>query len=170
MRSPKDKPSLLAKSGRELSLSGDSLISLMTGVLAKGVPFRFRAAGYSMSPFIRDGDVITVIPKGKGRLRRGDIVAYVRPINGRPAVHRIVGRISSGFVLKGDYELTADFKVAETRILGVVNKVERNGRRVRLGLGPGRCLIAGLSARGFITWVFRVFGRKKGLPGQGLAS
>jgi len=167
LRSPENKPSLRARPGRELLLSGDSLISLMIGVLAKGVPFRFRAAGYSMSPFIRDGDVITILPKGKKRLRRGDIVAYVRPINGRPAVHRIVGRISSRFVLKGDHESTVDFQMDESGILGVVGRVERNGRRIRIGLGPGRRLVACLSARGFISWVFRVFGRKKNLPGQG---
>lgn len=170
MRSPEGKPSLCARSGRELLLSGDSLIGLMAEVMAEGVPFRFRVAGYSMSPFIRDGDVITVLPKGGRRLRRGDVVAYVRPVNGRPAVHRIVGRISAGFVLKGDHESTADFHVAESGILGVVDRVERNGRRVRLGLGLGRRLIAGLSAWGFITWAFRVFGRKRGLSGQGPVS
>ncbi len=123
-----------------------------------------------MSPFIRDGDVITILPKGGRRLRRGDVVAYVRPVNGRPAVHRIVVRISAGFALKGDRESTADFQVAESGILGVVDRVERNGRRVRLGLGPGRRLIARLSTRGFITWAFRVFGRKKGSSEKGPVS
>ena len=170
MRSSEDKPSLRARSGRELRLSGESLLGIMAEVMAKGVPFRFRAVGYSMSPFIRDGDVITVLPKGGRRLRRGDVVAYVRPVNGQLAVHRIVGRLSAGFVLKGDHESTADFHVAESGILGIVSGVERNGRRAWIGVGPGRRLIAGLSARGYITWAFRVFGRKKGSSGQGPVS
>ena len=45
-----------------LSLSGEALIELMRAVLARGLPFRFAARGFSMAPFIRDGDVISVSP------------------------------------------------------------------------------------------------------------
>ena len=123
-----------------------------------------------MSPFIRDGDVITVLPKGGRRLRRGDVVAYVRPVDGRLAVHRIVRTKRDAFGLKGDHEAVLDFPVPESRIVGVLKEVERKGKRARLGLGPGRRLIASLSAWGFIPWAFRVFGRKKGLSGQGPVS
>jgi signal peptidase I len=142
----------------------------MADVLAKGVPFRFRAVGYSMSPFIRNGDVITVRPCKRTDLRKGAVVAYIRPLDGHLAVHRLVGGTGAGFALKGDHEPISDFPVAASGIMGVVDRVERNGRRVRLGLGPGRRLVASLSAWGFITWAFRAFGRKKGLPGQGPVS
>ncbi|HEX2695364.1 MAG TPA: hypothetical protein VHP61_06395, partial [Acidobacteriota bacterium] len=125
MRSPEGKPSLRARSGRELPLSGESLLGFMAEVLAKGVPFRFRAVGYSMSPFIRDGDVITVRPCKRTDLRKGAVAAYIRPLDGHLAVHRIVGGTEAGFALKGDHEPISDFPVAVSGILGVVDRVER---------------------------------------------
>lgn len=162
MRSSEDKPSLRVRAGRELPLSGEDLLGLLSQVLAKGARFRFRASGYSMSPFIRDGDVITIRSCEKTNVRKGAVAAYVRPQDGHLAVHRIVGRTDAGFVLKGDHALIADHSVAPTGIMGVVDRVERNGRRVRLGLGPEKGLVAFLSARGLIFWAFRPLGRGKG--------
>lgn len=162
MRSSENRPSLRVRAGRELPLSGEDLLGLLSEVLAKGVRFRFRASGYSMSPFIRDGDVITVRPCKGASLRKGTVAAYVRPLDGQLAVHRIVGGTEAGFALKGDHEPVADHPVAASAILGVVDRVERNGRRVRLGLGPEKGLVARLSSRGFFVWAFRAFGRNRG--------
>lgn len=161
MRSSENKPALMVRAGGELPLSGENLLGLLSEVLAKGVRFRFRALGYSMLPFIRHSDVITVRPLKRTDLRKGAVAAYVRPVDGHLAVHRIVGRTEAGFALKGDHESIADYPVAVSVILGVVDRVERNGRRVRLGLGPEKGLIAVLSAWGLIARVFRVFGRNK---------
>ena len=64
MRSPRTRPELSVRAGGELQLSGRALAGLMKNVLARDLPFRFRARGWSMSPFIRDLDVITVKPIG----------------------------------------------------------------------------------------------------------
>ncbi len=115
-----------------------------------------------MSPFIRHSDVITVRPVKRADLRKGAVAAYVRPADGRLAVHRIVGRTEGGYVLKGDHEPIADNPVAVSGILGVVDRVERNGRRIRLGLGPEKGLIAVLSTWGLIAWVYWALSRIKG--------
>ena len=162
MRLSENRPSPRVRAGRELPLSGEDLLGLLSEVLAKGVRIRFRASGYSMSPFIRDGDVITVRPCKKTDLRKGAVAAYVRPMNDHLAVHRIVGGTEAGFALKGDHEPIADYPVAASGIIGVVDRVERNGRRIRVGMGPEKGLVAVLSARGLITWAFRAFGRNKG--------
>jgi signal peptidase I len=162
LRSSENRPSLRVRAGRELPLSGEALLGLLSEVLAKGVRFRFRASGYSMSPFIRDGDVITVRPCKRTDLRKGAVAAYLRPLDGHLAVHRIVGGTETGFALKGDHEPISDYPVAASGIMGVVDRVERNGRRVRLGLGPEKGFIAVLSARGLITLAFRTFGRNRG--------
>ena len=60
MKSQRNKPAIYSKKTEGLSLSGYVLIELMKAVLEKNVPFRFRGKGFSMSPFIRDGDVITI--------------------------------------------------------------------------------------------------------------
>ncbi len=162
MRSSENIPALRVRDGRELPLSGADLLGLLSEVLAKGVRFRFRASGYSMSPFIRHSDVITVRPVKRADLRKGAVAAYLRPVDGHLAVHRIVGRTEGGYVLKGDHEPIADNPVAVSGILGVVDRVERNGRRIRLGLGPEKSLIAVLSTWGLIAWVYWALSRIKG--------
>ncbi|MCU0606664.1 MAG: radical SAM protein [Candidatus Edwardsbacteria bacterium] len=71
---------------------------LLRQTLARGVPLRFAAAGASMDPFIKDGDVLTVSPLPP-RLSPGDIVAAVSPANGLVVVHRAVG-LRGGAVLR----------------------------------------------------------------------
>jgi hypothetical protein len=161
LRSSENRPALTVRAGRELPLSSTDLLALLSEVLAKGARFRFLASGYSMSPFIRDGDIITVRPCESTTLRKGMVAAYVRPLDGRLAVHRIVRRTQFGLALKGDHDPIADYPLASSGILGVVDTVERNGQRIRLGLGPEKGLIAVLSAWGLISWVFRTFGRNK---------
>jgi len=162
LRSSENKPALKVRDGRELPLSGADLLGLLSEVLAKGVRFRFRASGYSMSPFIRHNDVITIRPIKQADLRKGAVAAYIRPEDGHLAVHRIVGWSQAGFTLKGDHEPIVDNPVAASGILGVVDRVERNGRRIRLGLGPEKGLIAVLSTWGLIAWVYWALSRIKG--------
>ena len=69
---------------QDLPLSGQALLDLMRAVLAKGVPFRFCARGWSMAPFIRDGDVITVSPLRQSLPGVGEVVAFVRPEDRQP--------------------------------------------------------------------------------------
>lgn len=141
------RAALVRKDG-EMSLSGAALTELMTAVLAKGKAFRFRARGWSMSPFVKDGDVITVAPSGGRGLRLGAIVAFLLPTSGRVAVHRIVGRSPEGFVVRGDNTDGVDGTLAAERILGVVTEVVRGGKKIRGVRGAGAVLIAGLSRSG----------------------
>jgi len=145
------EPALLLKKEGELSLSGPALKELMQAVLRKNVPFRFRARGFSMAPFIKDGDVLTVSPVPDPPPGLGDVAAFLHPISGRLAVHRIVARKKSGYRMKGDGMDAADGLVPRANIIGIIRKVERNGHRVLLGLGPERFLIAFLSGRGLLS-------------------
>jgi len=61
-RDAETKSALFNRKEGELQLSGPSLVELLRSVLDKGVPFRFQAKGFCMTPFIKDGDVITVFP------------------------------------------------------------------------------------------------------------
>lgn len=117
---------------------------LMTAVLAKGKPFRFQARGASMSPFIRSGDILTLVPVHR-LIRCGEVIAFLRPDTARLTVHRVIGRGRKGFLLKGDNSGRCDGWVATDKIIGRVSRVERRGWRVRTGLGPERCVIAALS-------------------------
>jgi signal peptidase I len=123
---------------------------LMEAVLEKKVPFRFSAFGNSMSPFIRDGDAITVEPV-PSKLRPGDVVAFVNVLSDQLMVHRIVHISPAGALIKGDNNSVPDGLMPASRIIGRVVRVARRGRQVRLGLGIERYAIAWLSRRCWLT-------------------
>ena len=121
-----------------------------------------------MSPFIRDGDIITIAPlrpsgrnrhapaprrdtPGAGTCGIGQVVAFVSPVNERLVVHRIIDRHESRFLIQGDslHGPVADL-VGPDDILGRVVRVERGRRRVWLGLGPERRAIAALARAGLL--------------------
>ena len=132
----------------ELPLSGASLTELLSSVLAKDKAFRFRAKGWSMSPFVKDGDVITVSPLRGREPRTGEIVAFLHPKSGRAAVHRVVRAAPGTFLLRGDNSDDAEGPLAAERILGVVTEVVRDGKRVKGVQGRWAPLIAFLSRTG----------------------
>lgn len=151
MKFQESEPCLLIKKGGELSLSGPALTGLLQAVLDKGVPFRFRAKGFSMSPFIKDGDVITVTALSSGSLCPGDILAFIQPMRRRLLVHRLIGKRDTYYLMKGDSAPEADEPVPRENILGCVKRVERNGKKIHLGLGPERILVAFLTRRGLLS-------------------
>jgi hypothetical protein len=114
-------------------------------MLTSGAALRFKATGYSMCPLIMDGDVVTLSARAEDRLRLGDVVAFMRKGAQTLIVHRIVGRKDGRYLTKGDNVTTCDGYTHRDDILGRVEYVERRGRRICLGLGPGRLLIATLS-------------------------
>jgi phage repressor protein C with HTH and peptisase S24 domain len=145
------KSALLVKRKGELSLSGESLTELMRAVLAAGKSFRFRAKGLSMSPFVRDGDILTVQPLQGSTPRRGDIVAFIHPGTGTVAVHRVVRAGAGFFYLKGDNAPDGDGGLPPESILGTVTRVERAGSKLRTGLRRTGPVIASLSRSGLLT-------------------
>jgi hypothetical protein len=142
--SPAEPPP--AENVLELAVSGEDLHQLMKAVLARGGVFHFRARGWSMTPFIRNGDTITVAPVSMEAPAVGKVVACLQPATGQLVVHRIIARQGAAYLVQGDNAAgQPDDLVAPQDILGCVTRVERDGRRVYLGLGPERRLVAYLS-------------------------
>ena len=141
-----DDPRLFVTKAQELPLSGQALLDLMRAVLARGVPFRFCARGWSMAPFIRDGDVITIAPFRNTQPGIGEVVAFVRPEAEVLVVHRVVARHGAYSFIQGDSVADhSDGMVPPENLLGRVTRIERNGHNVWVGLGPERYMIAWLS-------------------------
>jgi signal peptidase I len=126
-------------------LSGEALLDMLGDVLNKGMPFRFKASGSSMSPFIKDGDVLTVYPKRRSHIGKGAVVAYHHKTLNKIIIHRIVAKINDYYAVKGDNTTGYTDLVYETDILGHVSEVERNGKKAHIGLGPERFLISFLA-------------------------
>ena len=153
MKSPaSDSHRLFVINGAELPLSGAALLELMQAVFARGMPFRFRARGWSMAPFIRDGDVISVSPRQQTPARTGQVVAFIHPETGKLVVHRVIGKRDNACLIQGDNVPDGvDGLIPEASVLGRVTRVERGGRSVWLGLGPERYAIAYLSRTGMLV-------------------
>ncbi len=137
-----------------LTMSSADYARLMSATLEKGALFRFTAPGFSMTPFIRDGAVLTIAP-APAQVRLGEVVAYVRPHCSKLVVHRIVGISLDGYLIKGDNAPEPDARVMRASIIGRVVRVEHGGKRVYVGLGMERIIIAFLSRRGWLMPVLR---------------
>lgn len=140
-----------------LSVS-EVLPGLVKDILSKGAECRFQAKGHSMSPFIKDGDIVTISPLTNSSPGLGDVVAFNHPENEKLIIHRVVEKRNNDYYVRGDNLLETDGLVQAKDILGYVNKVERDGKNVRVGLGPERFLIAFLTGKGlFISFVLPIW-------------
>lgn len=146
------KPELRKISGATFEISNDALLALMQQVLARGASFHFFAKGWSMSPFIRDGDAITVAPLTRAKPAVGKVAAFIHPQSGQLVVHRIVGKAKREFLFRGDNSYGQhDGFVQADQVLGTVTSVTRQGKKIYLGSGPERYLIAYASRLGLLA-------------------
>ncbi len=148
---------------KELDISREGLAELLQVVIDKGRSFRFQARGYSMSPFIRDGDVVTLSPYLRDHPRVGHVVATLHPQYSKLIIHRIVSISGGRVLLCGDNRQLWDGFVDKGTIIARVTGIDRNGRSVRFGLGAERLVLAYLSRRhqliGLLTQIRRLLGR-----------
>lgn len=142
-----DETSIYVKEGGECTLSMKTLVELLDVLTKKGKPFRFQALGFSMFPFIWNLDDITVSPLPSGGPRVGDVVAFINPATEKLVVHRVIGMNKDSYLIRGDNAPKPDGLIPRESILGYVSKVDRDGRRVTIGSGPERFLIAFMSRK-----------------------
>jgi hypothetical protein len=141
---------------KEFILTGDGIIELLSATVSKGGSFRFKANGFSMTPFIRDGDIITILPLRR-RLSAGEVAVYICPKTGKLIVHRVIKLRNGMLYIKGDNSFSECDKVPYKNILGFVGRVERKGRNVSLGLGPEGGIIALFSRAGLFFLLLKVW-------------
>ena len=143
----------MAPAGPEERSPDELLQPLLADLLRGGTPVRLEVTGHSMSPFIRSGDVVTIEPLSGRRPALGDVVALAP--GGRLLLHRLVGWDRGQALCRGDAAAGADPSASPDDLLGRVTRVERGGRRVRLGLGLERLPIAWLSRIGLLRALAR---------------
>lgn len=150
------EPEFYVNSEKEISYSNKELIELLKSVLAKGLSFRFQAKGHSMSPFTKDGDVVTISALNNLSVGFGKLVAFIHSRTGKLVIHRVVGKSKKGYLIKGDIILQTDGLIRREDILGVVTKIERAGRVVPIGLGVERFIIVFLSQTRLLNLLSRI--------------
>lgn len=135
---------------REISLTQHDLAALSSEILNTGGSFCFKARGFSMYPFIRDGDIITVQPVNPLALKKG-AVAFYRSKSNRLVAHRVISRkIYDGKVMykmSGDALLHADEQIDSDQVLGQVVGLQRGSKVIRLD-------------KGFRVWQF-LYGKRR---------
>ncbi|MDD5598386.1 MAG: S26 family signal peptidase [Victivallaceae bacterium] len=134
--------------------SREELVDIIASTLAKGASARMKALGGSMSPFIKNEDILTVSPLSIATLGVGRVAAFTCSKRKRLTVHRIVKRQSNGCIIKGDNCGRPDGLVPLENILGVITKVERGDRGIGFGMGLERYIIAFMSRFRIIPFVF----------------
>lgn len=93
-------------------------------LLAQGLSVRFQARGGSMSPVIRDGEIVEVIPTNVSELRKDDIVLTKNEHGFR--LHRIVlaAPREDRFITRGDCGQENDPALNGSQILGLARAKE----------------------------------------------
>ena len=91
--------------------------------LGQGWPMRFRPLGGSMGPFLRSGDVVTIVA-GPGRI--GDIVLAKHGAG--MVLHRVVAKIGDRIITKGDALDHFDPPITRQEVLGKAVTREHQGK------------------------------------------
>jgi hypothetical protein len=137
---PSDSPqSDLPQSDRPHSELFDDFVQEL---LREGNAIRFQARGGSMSPAIRDGEIVHVKSAIPAELRKGDMVLVKSEIGFR--LHRLVvaDLAQDVFITRGDCGQQDDPAVSAEDILGLATTKE-----VRVGRRIARAKLHGLSGR-----------------------
>jgi len=110
-------------------------LELTKDIFKKRKSVRFQAKGWSMRPFIQDGDSITVSPVESSSVKTGDVVFYLTDEN-KVIVHRVMGKQKKEggmtLLIKGDATFGPPERVDIQKILGKVVAIERDGRKRRI--------------------------------------
>jgi hypothetical protein len=125
-------------------------------LLAQGLSVRFQARGASMSPAIRDGEVVEVIPTNVTKLQKDDIVLAKTEHGFR--LHRIVlaDPGEDRFITRGDCGQENDPVLTGAQILGIAQSKE-----VWLGRNFVRAKFKGVGG-----WTLRSAARAQDLVGK----
>jgi uncharacterized repeat protein (TIGR01451 family) len=136
-----------------------SFEALSRELLNSGLSLRFEARGASMSPCIRDGQIVHVTAVIVSKLRKGDIVLTKGHSGFR--VHRlvVVDHSKNLFITRGDCGLQNDPPVRGDQILGIVvaKEVKLGKKFVRTnlkGIG-GKLLQAAARGQSVVTKLLR---------------
>jgi uncharacterized repeat protein (TIGR01451 family) len=134
-------------------------------LLEQGLCVSFQARGASMSPAIRDGEVVQVTPVIVSKLRKDDIVLTKSNCGFR--LHRLVAadHAKDVFITRGDCGLENDLPLSGKQIVGIAVAKE-----VRVGTKTVRAKLSGITGRVLcgLARGQRVAGRwlKRGTPSR----
>ena len=130
------------------TLCSDQLLwDVALELLRKGHTLELLATGTSMSPFIRNKDVIGVRPCNATEVRFGDIILYATSsdlMSSPKRVHRFIKRSlvngKSTLLTKGDAMAWLDPPVGPDQVLGKVSTIKKGRRTLHLNQPWGKAV------------------------------
>ena len=144
---------------KEQIMPNPQFVVLMEAVLKRGKAFRFQASGSSMNPFIKDGDILTLVNVSQGEIKLGNVLSFIHPHNRKLLVHRVVNSKQKNYLMKPDNSANVDGWVNQQEIIGIVHSVERGESLIQFGLGWEKWLIAHLSRWNILMPIIQVLWR-----------
>jgi phage repressor protein C with HTH and peptisase S24 domain len=141
-------------SADNVEFSRPGVSDLLENVLAGGYSVRIQVTGRSMRPFLQGGEILIVEPVGNRRPRVGDIVLF-KDQQDRLVIHRVIRVGKASVQTQGDALNEPDAAVETTRIIGKVERVERNSSS-QLDLESGAQRIRGWTLACRSLWRFRI--------------
>lgn len=101
-------------------------VSNLKELIEAGHEVVITVAGWSMEPFLRNGQNRVLLRKPSGAPKRGDIVFYQRK-TGQYVLHRIYQKKPEGYYLMGDHQFQLEGPIEEAAIFAIAAEVERKG-------------------------------------------
>ncbi len=126
---------------REIGLDRIELELLAKEITGRGGFFNFKARGFSMYPFIRDGDILTIGPVNTNELKLGDIILY-KSFDDRIVLHRFIGRVKIGndemLKVRGDALMGKPEYIVASKVIGKAFKQQRDSKVIDLQRGASK--------------------------------
>ncbi|MDA3790348.1 MAG: hypothetical protein PF503_17875 [Desulfobacula sp.] len=96
---------------------------------------KFKGHGVSMTPFIKNGNTLTIkLLNNKYKVRTGDIVAVKQIDKKKILVHRIIKAKEESYLIKGDNKALSDGWFPREAIIGIITEIKRaSGKRIYYG-------------------------------------
>jgi signal peptidase I len=101
---------------------------LAAEVLRSSGRLRIQVTGWSMLPAIWPGDILVLESASPAEITEGDIVLFRR--DRRLFAHRVVRRGEDQVQTRGDAMKYADAPIGKDELLGRLNHIVRNGKRI----------------------------------------
>lgn len=108
------------------------LSEAMSVVLSNGGEISFVTAGFSMLPILRNRMDKVYLKKPDRAVKKGDVIFYRRE-NGAFVLHRIIGKNSNGYILRGDNQTDIEYGVKEEQIMAYLVRILRHeGKLIKI--------------------------------------
>ncbi len=132
-----------------------AVFELLAKALATDGNARIWVSGTSMTPLLRPGDEIEIVPRLASQLSPGDIGVFASEA-GALVIHRFLRHASDGLLCRGDSAPATDPGWPEESLLGVAIARSRAGHRLPLDRGLPRL---GARARALAAELRRILSR-----------